>query len=131
MFIGHCRSAQPGAIERHPQNCCLKLEFVDENSESSSLGKRTHGFYNQQVIRQILHSQSQVEVSEAVIEDRLYLFLDLSPDDDEIQIDHSYNLSLVICDCCSQLSISSLVFVCPLELKISFVRTVSATLFGT
>ena len=59
---------------------------------------KTNGFYNQQVIRQIHHSQSQVDVFEAVIKDRLYLFTDSLHDDDNIQIDHSRDLSFVIVD---------------------------------
>ena len=99
------------ATERHHQDRCLKLEFVNEKngvvclwsqgsmrtpvSESRS-PRKTDGFHNQQVIRQIHHSHSQVKVCEAVIKDRLHLFTDSSHDDDNIQIDHSRDLSLVI-----------------------------------
>ena len=89
--------------------------------------EKTDGFYNQQVIRQNHHSQSQVEVCEAVIKDRLYLFTDSLHDDDNIQVDHSRDLSLVIVDRSSQLSIFHV------ELRLPFwaegARTVSAALF--
>ena len=90
---------------------------------------KTDGFYNQQVIRQIHHSQSQVEVCEAVIKDRLYLFTDSSHDDDNIQMDHSRDLSFVIVDRSSQLSISHVELRLPFWAEGSFARTVSAALF--
>ena len=88
---------------------------------SESRSPRKNSWILQSVIRQINHSQSQVEVCEAVIKDRLYLFTDSSHDDDNIQTDHSRDLSIVPANC----QFPTLNFACPFE----GARRVSAALF--
>ena len=54
---------------------------------------RTNGFYIRHVMCQIHRSQTRVDVCEAVLKDRLYLFTASSHDDNNIQSDHSFSLS--------------------------------------